>query len=158
MQYDWKRLFLSADGRIGRQEYWIGFLLMLGVSVVLRFIPILGPLLSLALIYPQICVGSKRLHDFGKSGFLMLVPFGIVAVATVLAIVLGGAAILSGLAGNTANAAGAISAGIGAGLVFLLAILACLGFTIWVGVMASDPGENRYGPAPEVAPSPVTPV
>jgi uncharacterized membrane protein YhaH (DUF805 family) len=160
MQFDWKRLFLTADGRIGRQEYWIAFLIMLGVSVVLKFIPFLGPLLSLALIYPQVCVGSKRLHDFGKSGFLMLVPYGVVVVALILVLVFGGMALISGaFSGNNGAAVGAGLAGLGvaAGLMGL-AVLACLGFIVWVGVMPTQPGENRYGPEPVVVPLPTTPT
>src|SRR5205085_12061698 len=31
MQFEWKRLYLSADGRIGRQGVWIGVLVVVGV-------------------------------------------------------------------------------------------------------------------------------
>jgi uncharacterized membrane protein YhaH (DUF805 family) len=161
MQYDWKRLFLSADGRIGRQEFWIGFLLMLGVSVILRFIPILGTLATLALIYPQVCVGSKRLHDIGKSGYLMILPFGVCAIGFIAAGIFGGMAVMGSIMGGSsgASALGASLAGMGlaAGLAGL-AVLFALGFTIWVGVATGQPGENQYGPAPEAPPPPVTPA
>ena len=159
MQLDWQRLFLSADGRIGRQEYWVGFLLILGASVVLKFIPFLGPLLSLALIYPQVCVGSKRLHDMGRSGFLMLIPYGVVVVGFILAGVFGGMAALSGAfshSGGAAAAAGLAGLGAAVGLIGL-ACLISLGFIVWVGVTPSQPGENRYGPEPMPAPAPVPP-
>ena len=159
MQLDWQRLFLSADGRIGRQEYWVGFLLILGVSVVLKFIPFLGLLLSIALIYPQVCVGSKRLHDMGRSGYLMLIPYGAIVVGFVLAGVFGGMAALSGAFNNTAGAAvGAGLAGLGAAVGLLaLSCLISLAFIVWVGVTPSQPGENRYGPQPVVTPAPVPP-
>jgi hypothetical protein len=35
---DWKALFFSADGRIGRSAFWIGWLVLLGVNVVLGWI------------------------------------------------------------------------------------------------------------------------
>ena len=157
MQFDWQRLFLSADGRIGRQEYWVGFLLILGASVVLKFIPFLGPLLSLALIYPQVCVGSKRLHDMGRSGFLMLIPYGVVVVGFVLAAVFGGMAALSGAFNSTSGAAAGL-AGLGAAVGLLaLSCLVSLAFIVWVGVSPSQPGENRYGPEPLATPAPVPP-
>jgi uncharacterized membrane protein YhaH (DUF805 family) len=128
--------------------------------VVLKFIPFLGPLLSIALIYPQICVGSKRLHDMGRSGFLMAAPYVVFLICLVLAGVFGGMAALSGAFSNTAGAAfGAGLAGLGAavGLV-ALAGLFCLGFIIWVGVTPGQVGENRYGPEPVVSPAPVPPA
>ena len=149
MQFDWQRLFLSADGRIGRQEYWIAFLMILGASVVLRFIPFLGALLSLALIYPQVCVGSKRLHDMGRSGFLMLVPYGICVVAGILAGIFGGMAAMSGMFGGHSATVGAGLAGLGMAVGMLgLGILIAFGFVIWVGVTPGQVGENRYGPEP----------
>ncbi|HET9160183.1 MAG TPA: DUF805 domain-containing protein [Caulobacteraceae bacterium] len=158
MNYDWKRLFLSADGRIGRQEYWIGFLILLGVSVVVKFIPFLGLILTLALIYPQVCVGSKRLHDFGKSGFLMLAPYGAFVAGIILAMIMGGAAIMSSMTGRgDVAAAGVFGAAMGAGMVMLLVGLLCLAFIIWVGVMQGDPAENRYGPPPLAEPAVVPP-
>src|SRR5215212_10293394 len=105
MQLDWQRLFLSADGRIGRQEYWVGFLILLGVGFIVKFIPFLGILLSLALIYPQVCVGSKRLHDMGRSGFLMLVPYGIFVVGLIVMAMIGGAAVMGGMMGGNAGTA-----------------------------------------------------
>ena len=159
MQFDWQRLFLSADGRIGRQEYWIAFLMMLGASVVLRFIPFLGGILSLALIYPQVCVGSKRLHDMGRSGFLMLAPYGICVVAGILAAIFGGMAAMSGMFSGHSAAVGAGLAGLGMAFGMLgLGVLIAFGFVIWVGVTPGQVGENRYGPEPSTGPTPATPV
>jgi uncharacterized membrane protein YhaH (DUF805 family) len=158
MQLDWQRLFLSADGRIGRQEYWVGFLILLGVGFVAKFIPFIGILISLALIYAQVCVGSKRLHDMGRSGFLMLIPYGVFVVALIVALMFGGMAMLAGMAGgDTGTAAAAVGAGLGLVGIMLLACLVSLGFIVWVGVTPSQPGENRYGPEPMAAPAPVPP-
>jgi uncharacterized membrane protein YhaH (DUF805 family) len=152
MQLDWKRLFLSADGRIGRQEYWIGVAILFVGGFILGMIPILG-LLSIVLIYPQVCVGSKRLHDMGRSGWLMLIPWGVGIVAMVLSLMVGGAALIGARAGGDSGAA---AAAMGAGLGFLgIVLLACLvnlAFIIWVGVTPGQPGENRYGPEPVAEP------
>jgi uncharacterized membrane protein YhaH (DUF805 family) len=157
MQLDWQRLFLSADGRIGRQEYWVGFLILLGVGFIARFIPFLGGLISLALIYPQVCVGSKRLHDMGRSGFLMLIPYGVFLVALVMALMFGGLAFLGAMVGGGDGTMAAVGAGLGVGGAILLACLVSLAFIVWVGVTPSQAGENRYGPEPMAGAAPVPP-
>ena len=68
---DWKSLFLSADGRIRRSEFWIGWLVIFAVNALLGWVI---PLLSILLIYPTVCIFSKRLHDMGKTGWLQLAP------------------------------------------------------------------------------------
>jgi uncharacterized membrane protein YhaH (DUF805 family) len=154
---DWKRLFLSPEGRIGRGEFWIGFLVILGVSVVLGFIPILGQLVSLLLLWPTICIYSKRLHDFGKSGWLQLVPIVSAIVFTIAAVVTGGGAVLMGGASGDANAGGAAAlAGMGMAMLFIaLIFLVWLAFLLWVGLSKSDAGPNRFGPPPApLAPPP----
>ncbi len=35
---DWKSLFFSAEGRIGRQAFWIGWLVLLGVQLLAGWI------------------------------------------------------------------------------------------------------------------------
>ena len=39
---DWAKLFFSADGRIGRQAYWIGWLVLIGVNTLLFWVPFLS--------------------------------------------------------------------------------------------------------------------
>jgi len=56
---DWKTLFFSPDGRIGRQSFWIGWLVLLGVNVVLGWIPLIGWALSLVTIYCNVCITAN---------------------------------------------------------------------------------------------------
>jgi uncharacterized membrane protein YhaH (DUF805 family) len=82
---DWKHLFLSLDGRIGRQSFWIGVLVMWGISIVAMVIDgaigtqfeggfgILGIVVLLASIYPAIMLYAKRWHDRNKSGWWTLI-------------------------------------------------------------------------------------
>jgi uncharacterized membrane protein YhaH (DUF805 family) len=87
---DWKHLYLSLDGRIGRQTFWIGILVLLGISIVLAVIDgvlgtmtqsgigILGMIFAVISIYPAIMLYAKRWHDRNKSGWwtlIILVPF-----------------------------------------------------------------------------------
>jgi uncharacterized membrane protein YhaH (DUF805 family) len=73
---DWQQLFLSFDGRINRQPFWIGSLILLAVNVLVVGVlgqGFLGAVASLALLYPSIAVGMKRWHDRDKSGWWMLI-------------------------------------------------------------------------------------
>jgi uncharacterized membrane protein YhaH (DUF805 family) len=150
---DWKTLFLTPEGRIGQRDFWIGFAIIFGAGLVLGMIPILGQLIGLLLIWPYIAVYAKRLHDFGKSGWLLMIPFGISCVAIVMAVMSGGAAIIGagalGSQGDDAAAASAALAGMGVAFGFLgLAFLVGLAFLLWVGLSKGDPAANRYGPPP----------
>jgi uncharacterized membrane protein YhaH (DUF805 family) len=60
------------DGRARRQEFWIFFLASFVVSCVVGWIPVIGWLISLAFFVPSIAVGTRRLHDTGRSGWLQL--------------------------------------------------------------------------------------
>lgn len=145
---DWKGLFLSAEGRIGRQNFWIGFAILFGASFVVNLIPVLGQIIGLLLLWPQVCIHAKRLHDMGHSGWLMLIPFGVSVLAGGIAVATGGAAIF---AGGYEAAGAAMGAAL---LAFGLAFLVGLGFLLWVGLTPSQPGDNRFGPAPLQAATP----
>ncbi len=84
---DYSQLFLSFNGRINRQPFWIGILILIGISIVLQIViyTILGPeagaiasgILGLLFIYPALAVYAKRCHDRDKSAWwllLLLVP------------------------------------------------------------------------------------
>ena len=42
MTVNWARLFLSADGRISRQTFWIAVIILFVANSVLVMIPIIG--------------------------------------------------------------------------------------------------------------------
>lgn len=147
MPFDWKRFFLSADGRVGRTDFWIGWLIVFVVGLVLSHAGILA-ILSLLLIWPQICLGAKRLHDIGRSAVLLLLPYGVLAACWVAGTIIGG---LAGLvAGGMFGPGAGMAAGFGVGgLIVGLGYLACLLFALWIGLTHSEPGENRFGPPEE---------
>jgi uncharacterized membrane protein YhaH (DUF805 family) len=149
---DIQRLFLSANGRIGRGEFWIGFLILFVLGIVVHFIPGLGQLLAILLIYPWVCLYSKRLHDMGKSGWLQLIPFAVWIVAVILAVVMGGTAAIMAMAGSHAAAEAGALAGAGmAVLIMCAAALIHLVFTLWVGLSPGQAGDNAYGLPPTAA-------
>lgn len=146
---DWKSLFLSTDGRIGRQNFWIGWAIIFGVNIVLGWIPLIGFLISIASIYCWVCVYAKRLHDMGKSGWLQLAPMLIAFVLPLIGLfAFGGLAIFAGLTHADDAAAGPVLAGLGGFLLtVMIAAIVGLGFLLWVGITPSDPNDNAYGPA-----------
>jgi uncharacterized membrane protein YhaH (DUF805 family) len=86
---DWKYLFTSFEGRIGRQQMWLGIIVLIVIGIVASIldlilgtasddgIGIISAIVSLISIYPSIALYAKRWHDRGKSGWwslILLVP------------------------------------------------------------------------------------
>ena len=69
------------DGRARRREFWMFTLFSMIITYALLFIglkielPFLNSLYSLAVFLPTIGVWCRRMHDIGKSGWFMLIPF-----------------------------------------------------------------------------------
>lgn len=146
---DWKSLFLTSTGRLGQKDFWIAFLILFVAGFVGGMIPILNLIIGLALIFPGVCIMAKRLHDFGKTGWLAAVPYGIGAVAMVVGIVVGGMAMMMGGLGGDGAAAAAAMGGMGLmSMVMFLAVVANLAFLLWIGLSKGDPQPNAYGPPP----------
>ncbi|RZJ01495.1 MAG: DUF805 domain-containing protein [Brevundimonas sp.] len=144
--FDWKTLFLQPGGRIGQKDYWIGFGILFAANIVLSLIPVIGLLASIVAIYAGVCVASKRLHDFGKSGWLAAIPYGV----WIAAIVLSMGSFIGGII-NTASYDNDFGVLAGMGGMFglwTLAFFVNVAFVIWLGVTAGDQGDNAYGPPP----------
>ena len=155
---DWRTLFLSPDGRISRQTFWIGVLILLGVNVLLGWIPLVGFFVWAVSVYCGVCINSKRLHDMGRSGWLQAVPWAVWVVAMVIGLAVGGASMMAGWAGgaHSSNAMMMGAAG-GFGLMMVLvslAMLVFLGFLLWVGLTPGQPEANKYGDPPPASPLP----
>ncbi|BDH03819.1 MULTISPECIES: DUF805 domain-containing protein [Streptomyces] len=67
------------SGRARRQEYWMFFLFNLIISIVLAIVDaaldtqVLQLVYALAVLLPSLAVGVRRLHDTGRSGWMMLI-------------------------------------------------------------------------------------
>lgn len=144
--FDWRTLFLDANGRIGQKDYWIGIIILFVAGLLLSWIPLIGTLISLASIYFGVCVSSKRLHDMGKSGWLAAIPYGVTAAA----VVLGAMAFVGTFVGmHGYHEDYRALAGVGGAFGLMgLALLINLAFMIWLGVTPGQPGDNAYGPPP----------
>ena len=148
--FDFKTALFSFQGRLRRQHFWIGWLICLGVGVVAGWIPFLGLLVSLALIWPNLAITVKRLHDMGQSGWLAAIPF-VAGVVGAIAIFITVGSVIMASGGNIdsedpATVLALIGPSFGIlGLLFLLQV----GFLIWIGVTDSQRGDNRFGPNPK---------
>jgi uncharacterized membrane protein YhaH (DUF805 family) len=80
--------YADFDGRARRKEYWMFVIFNIVVAFVLGFIDgiigtydaqtgygVLGGLYTLAVLIPGLAVGVRRLHDVGKSGWMLLIAF-----------------------------------------------------------------------------------
>ena len=149
MWKDFARLFTSADGRIPRLGYWIGFITILLVEIVLRLllgVPLaptpadpfsiraLSFLIDTALLYPTAIVMVKRFHDRNRSGELIgwfVVPYSVIMLTNLL-----------GMSGDPDHM-GAIEA-----LLLIATTVVTLAFIVELGFRRGTPGDNQYGPDP----------
>ena len=79
---DWQNLFLSYEGRLNRQPFWIGNIVLGVINVAGSLIGaaiggsignLIGLIFALAVLYPGICLSIKRCHDRNKSGWWILI-------------------------------------------------------------------------------------
>ncbi len=70
------------SGRAGRKEFWMFVLFNLIISIAASVIDsvmgtwgIIGGIYALLVLIPALTVAVRRLHDIGKSGWMLLVGF-----------------------------------------------------------------------------------
>lgn len=140
--------YADFTGRASRPEYWWYVLALVIAFVVIRIVEGIfgvshmifytyGPLsalLWLATIVPSLAVATRRLHDTDRSGWWLLicvVPYGLMALAGIMAFMGGGLLAMFGMASLI-------------GFVALIGALLLLYFMVLPGT----PGQNRYGAPP----------
>ena len=68
--------YVGFSGRARRSEYWYWVLFVVLASIATTMISeTLGSLFSLGVLLPGIAMGTRRLHDIGKSGWWQLLVF-----------------------------------------------------------------------------------
>jgi len=147
---DFQSLLFSFNGRTRRSHFWIAWLLIFAASIVLGLIPILGFLVSIALIWPNLAITVKRLHDMGRSGWLAAIPYAVSIIGGIVAFsMIGVGAVMNANALDNEDPA-AILAVFGPAMgIFSIMTLVGLGFLLWIGLTDSRPGDNAYGPNPK---------
>ncbi len=165
------KILLSPVGRMGRKDFWIGFILFCVVSVLVNFIlKQLGSGSTLAFLislpFPflvlHICyaVYGKRLHDMGRSFWaLTWMIVSILLVSIVIMLSFGGSEYFSEFSKyeRKADIDPAILEAIieryqtrlAEGVPILRGLLMAIigGFTLWCGLSKPQAGDNKYGPA-----------
>lgn len=146
MNFDINRLYLTTDGRIGRQSFWIGAIALAIVSIIIGLIVgalfgwtsvasrVVEFIVQLVLAYPAYALMAKRFQDRAKPGTYAAAIVGINILFSLLSLIG-----LTGAAGTT-NVFGVVF-----GLVMLV-------IGIWVlielGILRGTVGGNAYGPDP----------
>ena len=148
--FDFKTALLSFEGRLRRSHFWIGFLILFGANVVLGWIPLIGLIVWLASIWGHVAISVKRLHDMGKTGWFAVIPWVANIVGFIMIISAVGMSIITNpqaFESEDPSAALSMLGSMMGGLSIML--LAGLGFLLWIGLVDSQRGDNKYGPNPK---------
>jgi uncharacterized membrane protein YhaH (DUF805 family) len=135
----WVRLLTSPSGRITRKQFWLhGVLPIIAASILLGWIPIIGQLISLALLWASVCIAFKRFHDLGYPGWWSLVYL----------IPLLAAGVVFGLSFYYFESDWPVTL---AKILWAVGGLLMLAQLVLVYVRAGEQGPNQYGPDPLAA-------
>lgn len=159
-------LLFSPSGRIGPSAYMKGIIVIAIINAVLGVLPLLSPALAalsiagLVTFYIFIALGIKRLHDAGKSGWMvlthLLLSFGVGAVVVILIGTLTGVSLGdtfgAALSGDVEAAEAAAAAVEAPGYVIPSVIAGFIGQLV-TGYLINmfnkqDAGNNQFGPVP----------
>ncbi len=73
--------YATFSGRASRSEFWWFFLFQILVSVAAGMVSEkLSGLVSLGLLLPALAVGTRRLHDIGRSGWWQLLLITVIGI------------------------------------------------------------------------------
>ncbi|WP_306015804.1 DUF805 domain-containing protein [Oceanicaulis sp. MMSF_3324] len=160
---------MSANGRMAPADFQKAGLVLVAIAFVIGLTPLFLPvvaagalslIVSLALIYPWVCIWSKRLHDAGKSGWLFLVALVVwfvllMIVNQIVTVMFGGeSARMMAAAMETGNPDAIMQASEASSQATalpsaILSALVSIGMIFGANaVLKQDPEENRYGPVP----------
>lgn len=143
---DFSHLYLSTEGRIGRQSFWIGHLILAAIGIVFLMIiaaifgqlsfatRVMNFLYALIIAYPAYAVSAKRFQDRNKNGALGAILIGLTLLSSLLSLI--------GLTGDpvTPNALGM--------MLGIATLVVAVWFLVELGILRGTVGDNQYGPAP----------
>ena len=61
--------YFCFEGRMSKRDYWMYMI----PALILGFVPVVGQLIALALLLPNLGATARRFHDLGKSGWMQLI-------------------------------------------------------------------------------------
>lgn len=77
--------YATFTGRASRPEFWWFFLFQILISTAASMLgDVVGGLVSLALLLPALAVGTRRLHDIGKSGWWQLIMLTVIGLLVLI--------------------------------------------------------------------------
>ena len=127
----------SLKGRLRRGQFWLAFIIVfVGGAFSGQDQSAAGLIVGILTLYVALCVYGKRLHDFGKSAWYMIVPLG----AT-----FGSYFLMFAMASQITSMQSArrIAEELFVVQLFLLGLWLIV--TLWVGIHPSQKGDNRFG-------------
>ncbi|PCI03930.1 MAG: hypothetical protein COB78_06140 [Hyphomicrobiales bacterium] len=152
---DFKYLFTSFDGRIGRQQFWLGILaiviasfaliIVLGFTIGL-FLPtaLISLIGTIIIFYPSLALSMKRLHDRNKGAkpwaFIFFGPGILMQLMQI-----------TGIGFTTSVIAGEEIVIPSNGLVMIFSVVGAV-IGLWAlvefGFLKGTDGDNQFGPDP----------
>ena len=140
------------SGRARRSEFWYFYLFYILVAFGLSFLSIRIPvakylyiLFGLGVFLPYTAVTVRRLHDIGKSGWILLIFMVVIFLISMLMFL-----IIDIIAPTIEGSSMTVF------IVYSIFVLIVLALAIWLIVWLcrdSQPGENKWGPNPKEIPS-----
>lgn len=148
MNFDINRLYMTAAGRIGRQDYWIGAIALAIVSIVVTLIlsaifdgtaeRIVALIWQVAISYPAYNLLAKRFQDRDKPATLAAGVVGFFILVALINVFM-------------APPADPMSPGMLPMVIGLISLAVGIWLLIELGILRGTVGQNQYGPDP-VAP------
>lgn len=143
-------LLTTTNGRIARQQWWIGTVVVIVASIVLSIVLAViglgawGQLIaSLALLYPSYCIGVKRRQDRDNNGLDVKILLGVSAVASILQAFGIGVTMT-----DVGNGVMMPSPDLWLTLVYVALGILAIYLIVQLGFLKGTPGPNSYGPDP----------
>ncbi|MEH6835731.1 MULTISPECIES: DUF805 domain-containing protein [Falsihalocynthiibacter] len=157
--------YVVFSGRAQRSEYWWFVLFVILVSIGLAILGsiffgtnpetgegsnALNSIFQLAMLLPMLAAGWRRLHDTGRPGWYLLIPFAF-SIATMVMLLTGVAAFsVLETSGADPDALRGSASFLGATGMIVMSVLQLVFsvLMIWWLSRPSQEGPNEYGPVP----------
>ena len=77
--------YATFSGRASRPEFWWFFLFQILISLAASMLgETINGLVALGLLLPALAVGTRRLHDIGKSGWWQLIMLTVIGLLVLI--------------------------------------------------------------------------
>ena len=148
-------LLTTSEGRIGRQQWWIGVVAMIVVGIIASIVigiisfgnaTIFGwlvVLLNLALLWPSYNIGMKRRHDRDNDGMDLKIMLGVGVLLNILT--------ATGIGSSVVDIGGGVmmpQPALWLTIINLLFAVFAIYMLVQLGFLKGTTGANTYGSDP----------